>query len=252
MKLTEHSDSSLSNISVTADLAVLCQVRADIYAVLARGYLNEVTPEYLEDLKTILPILLQVSQVTANQALIDGVRGLKELVDATGNQDEFLEDLSRAYATLFLVGRKEVTVNPCESVYISPEHLIMQDQRDQVMAFYACFGMGVVDTFNAPEDHISAELSFMSSMSSKSAEALRNSGTALTSRLLEAQLEFMQKHLLRWIEALVGDVKALSGDGFYYCLAAATLGFVHDDYASLHELICMVNEVERTNETINE
>lgn len=238
LKSTDYRDSS-SSIAVVAraDWIDICRVRAGIYAVLSRGYLNEVTPELLADLKIILPILLQMGQITDNQPFVYGVSGLKILLDDVGNQDDFLENLSRAYTTLFLVGRKEVTVNPYESVYVSDERLIMQEQRDQVMEFYDRFGMGVIDTFNAPEDHVSAELSFMSSMSLKMAEDLDNGNTNVALRLLEAQLDFIKEHMLRWFPAMSNDIRRVCSEGFYFHLANVTHDFVRNDFAFLQQFI---------------
>lgn len=221
----------------TTRLVRICRVRSEIYAVLARGYLGDAGIDYMTSLKTILPVLISISHVTENEAFMSGVNDLNYLLSMAKNEAEFAESVSCQYATIFLVGHRDKTVNPCESVFLSDERLIMQEQRDQVMEFYARFGMGVAGGFTEPEDHISAELSFISSLSFQTAEALCRNDLSEAKSLLQSQIEFMDKHLLLWIAQLCRDIRQADGEGLYHYLADVTYGYVQNDYQSLCNLV---------------
>ena len=56
---------------------------------------------------------------------------------------------------------REQVAFPYESVYTSPEHLLMQDARDEVLAAYRAAKVVLVDEACEPEDHLAFELEFM-------------------------------------------------------------------------------------------
>jgi len=96
---------------------------------------------------------------------IVGVENLEKYINGITDIDEEIEEKARRFCTLFLnVSPNDVVkhVHPFASVYLSPERLVMQEQRDEALEFYARFGLGVDENFKEPEDHVAAELSFLS------------------------------------------------------------------------------------------
>ena len=221
------------------------RLRGDIYAFLSRGYKKEVDEGYLKDIKEIVPAFERLSIDTEDEVFTNGVVCLKDFVASLEGREDVLEDLNRRYTTLFLgVGYRDSVehVNPFESVYLSPERLVMQEQRDEVMEFYARFGMGVSDDFKEPEDHMAAELSFIGRLCELALDDLNNDDIKNALEKLRAQKEFMFGHLLRWVHLLCSDLREAAKDGFYKCLADITMGYARLDIKFLEGLIEMVEE----------
>jgi len=88
--------------------------------------------------------------------------GLDDFIKSIKDKDlkEVEQDLAVEYAGLFL-NMRLVSVAPFESVYTSPEHLLMQEARDEVLSEYRREGLDKVKDFKEPEDHIALELGFM-------------------------------------------------------------------------------------------
>ncbi len=84
------------------------------------------------------------------------------------------QDLAVDYARVFLAAGvyEGDTAVPYESVYTSPEGIMMQDSRDEVVRIYAENGLVIPRELNVPEDHLAFELEFMSRVSGRIAEAL--------------------------------------------------------------------------------
>ena len=230
---------------VEHDINEIIRVRGDIYAFLSRGFKKEVDEEYLKDIEEIIPAFEMLSKDSEDEVLNNGVQRLKEFAVTMQDRTEALEELNRRYTTLFLgVGYKDTVehVNPFESVYLSPEHLVMQEQRDEVVEFYARFGMGVSDDFKEPEDHICAELSFISGMCRLVLDDFSKGDMKEAAEKLKAQREFMYGHLLRWVHLLCKDLREAAKDGFYNSLADITMGFVRLDIKFLEGMIETLEE----------
>ena len=235
-----------SHQEVEHNLNEAIRVRGDIYAFLSRGYKREADEEYLKNIEEIVPAFERLSTDSEDEVLNDGVECLKEFAESIKDRTETLEELNRRFTTLFMgVGYKDTVdhVNPFESVYLSPEHLVMQEQRDEVVEFYARFGMGVnKEDFKEPEDHICAELSFISGMSNLTLKDLSEGDTQEAVEKLKAQKEFMYGHLLRWVHLLCKDLREAAKDGFYKSLADITMGYVRLDIKFIEGMIDMMEE----------
>ena len=77
------------------------------------------------------------------------------------------QDLAVDYARVFLAAGvyEGETAVPYESVYTSPEGILMQDSRDEVVRAYRRWGLAIPRDLNVPEDHLAFELEFMGRLS---------------------------------------------------------------------------------------
>lgn len=220
---------------IQIDLDAVVQAHFDIYALLARGFSLEPDAQYLDELARVLPWLQQVSEAFDDELLSAGVKGLQSMLSQP-DRDKLIQDLQRQYASIFLTGVRGMSVNPCESVYLSVERLVMQEQRDESLEFYARFGMGVSEEFKEPEDHIGAQLSFMSGLSMRALSAMRSSGDEAAEHFISGQAEFIRLHLIKWLPLLHQDIHKIPASGFYADMISITYGFVRKDLEYLEEL----------------
>lgn len=132
---------------------------------------------------------------------------------------------------------REQVAFPYESVYTSPEHLLMQDARDEVLAAYRAAKVVLVDEACEPEDHLAFELEFMQLLGERAAEALEAGDDGSCANLLEARRAFLEEHLLNWVPDFADDVQRVARTGFYRALADIVLGVLETDQAFLEDVL---------------
>lgn len=214
----------------------LAENRENIYGLLARLYRAEVDQGLLDDLGR-----LSFPRPTAGrdvpQAWAEGLGLLAAWLEGRG--PGAVKELAVDYARVFLGagisdGRAAF---PYESVYTSPERLIMQDARDQVAALYRERGLGVAEGSNEPEDHLAFELEFMAYLCRKGRLAVQEGREAEADALVAGQRAFIEAHLLNWIPAFCADVEQYAETDFYRAVAKMTAGFAELDARLLADLV---------------
>lgn len=146
--------------------------------------------------------------------------------DVQGPERDALTELAADYAKVFLAaGSNQGTAAvPYESVYTSPERIVMQEAWEQVRAVYRAHGLVLGD---APsdylEDHMACELEYMAWLCGEG--------------LLEDQLDFLRNHLLAWAPDLCADILNYAGTPLYRAVGRRTLEFLRADAEILPELI---------------
>ena len=152
-----------------------------------------------------------------------------ELADRDAADDETLRiDLAADYNRLFL-GMGPHPVPPYESVYTSPEGLLMQDARDEVLAAYRAQGLDAPDDFGLPEDHLALECAFVGELAERAARASEQGDEAAAAELAAFQRAFVNDHLGAWVPAFCDDVEGGARTSFYRGLAALTRQQVEAD-----------------------
>jgi len=201
----------------------ILQSRASTYSFLSAVYREELTSAMLSEL------VQQMAGEAEGESESEGYRILRQYAASVDPQDLGREttDLAAEYAALFL-NMSENPVFPFESVYTSPERLLMQEAWDQVVGEYRQEGLDRVGEFREPEDHVAIELEFMGYLCQKAADAVKAGDTATAKKYLAKQQEFLQKHLLVWVPQLCKDIQHVTRTGFYKGIALIT-----DEYLSM-------------------
>ncbi|MBL6983284.1 MAG: molecular chaperone TorD family protein [Anaerolineales bacterium] len=143
--------------------------------------------------------------------------------NSAGISDESFDEWRSDYTSLF-VGVGEVLAPPWESVYFSEERLVFQEQTLQVREWYRRFGVEPEKLHKEPDDHIGLELTFVSYLSKLALQALEDQDEEKYEKLLDAQRQFISKHLLRWGTQWCNLVGEHARTDFYKGLAFLTRG----------------------------
>jgi TorA maturation chaperone TorD len=164
-------------------------------------------------------------------------RALQELVQftdsiPTSNLSELHIKLSADYARLFLSLNK-FPAHPSESVY--REGFLMQNSRDEVLRTYWNHGIDKKTDYTEPEDHLAIELSFMAYLAEQAHEALSKKEDTVAIGYIRAQVEFLEKHLLKWVPQLVKDILRTGQTPFYKSLAVLTQDFLEIDLVATRD-----------------
>ena len=213
-------------------LAEALRQQSAAYGFVARLLRTEVDDEALGRLRA-----MRFPAASGNDHLDAGYRGLCAYLNAGGERQH--GDLAVDFLRTFIgvTQDREQVAFPYESVYTSPEHLLMQDARDEVLAAYRAAKVVLVDEACEPEDHLAFELEFMQLLGERAAEALEAGDDGSCANLLEARRAFLEEHLLNWVPDFADDVQRVARTGFYRALADIVLGVLETDQAFLEDVL---------------
>ena len=196
----------------TGEALANVEARAVTYSFLSGMFLREVSQDFLERLAAEPPHL--------GGELEGFAVGL-----ATADLSTVRRDAAAEFAAL-LLGMSADPVHPYESVYTSPERLMMQDARDEVLALYRSQGLGRVGDLNIPEDHAGIELEFMARLCRKELDAMTGGDEGAVWDVRRTQQTFVRDHLLVWMPRMCDDLEARAKSGLYRGLAQMTRRFL--------------------------
>lgn len=209
----------------TNELSTLMNDRMLAYCFLARAYRTAPDASFVEALRL---------GRTASQPDGDPLASFFSELTETSNEQVHI-DLAADYNRLFL-GMGPYPVAPFESVFTSPNGLLMQDARDDVVAVFHSEGFAVDPQFNLPEDHLSLELEFMSLMAGRTQEALRTGNKTETTRLIVTQRVFLEDHLCRWIPDFCEKLATHARTEFFRGIASMTCNQIQTDQILLTQI----------------
>jgi TorA maturation chaperone TorD len=223
-----------------AEIGDTCQGRKTVYAFLSSMYAREVTKEIIAELQSRAGALssLEPLKELGNAKLNEGLERLgRYLKDSTGRDIEQVRlELAVEYAGLFL-SVWGTPAHPSESAYATGGRLVMQKERDQVLAMYRSVGMDKAKDFTEPEDHIAVELQFMSFLADETAKAAGAGDRQKVRELLDLQDVFLEKHLGSWLGHLASDVMKQGRVDFYRGISLIADGFVEEDRKVIKEFL---------------
>ncbi len=124
-----------------------------------------------------------------------------------------------------------------ESVYLSDNHVIMQEQRDQVVDVYRLYKLAVdKGSFDWPEDHISMEMMFMAHLCKIEADLCRcvldqgsserESASDRADAVRKAEKAFFADHIDRWVPLFADELSKKAETLFYKGVAEYLEAFV--------------------------
>jgi TorA maturation chaperone TorD len=149
-----------------------------------------------------------------------------------GLTDENFERIQSDYMRLF-IGPAEVLAPPWESVYFNEERLMFQKQTLDVRNWYRKFGLESEKIRQEPDDHIGLELIFLSNLASLAIQSLTAQDEHRFEELMDAQREFIRKHLGIWVLTWCGLVERNAQTNFYKGLSH----LIHGAMNELSELL---------------
>jgi TorA maturation chaperone TorD len=134
---------------------------------------------------------------------------------------------------VFLFDR-QVRCPPYESAYApAPRMAGKSAELADVAGFYAAFGLTPALARPDMEDHIAAELEFMSALALKEAYAAAEEDADGLAVTRAAQVTFLTDHLGRWAEAFGGSLHAATPVPFYAAAARLLAAWVLAEVAAL-------------------
>jgi len=191
------------------------QARSNIYALLSRILLQELDETLLETIKNDAQIL-------------EFFPNLKkwELLSTLKNSDLLGEHLNPDFVNLTVLH-----LVPYETFYTRDDQKIETGGANPVTDMYSAYDF-IVDYEIArvvSSDHIGVELEFMHHLCEAQLKAMKEGDDEAVKHLLEAQHQFLNKHLLQWAPMFLINMKYESRTPLYYDAAEMALEFILSD-----------------------
>lgn len=214
------------------DIRQAMETRASMYNLLSRLYQKEADKALLDEM-----CAMRMPVSTGNPHADAGYKLLARYLNGRWERTE--EELRIDYFRVFLgngVNGNDAAY-PFESVHTSPDRIMMQDARDEVLALYRSEGLDKDPTWKDGEDHVALELAFERHLCGRCIERIDARDAAGAVALIRAQYNFLIDHLNNWTPMLLEDVLRFSKTDFYRGVAELTAGFLENDEVFLESLL---------------
>ncbi|MBZ0156576.1 MAG: molecular chaperone TorD family protein [Alphaproteobacteria bacterium] len=134
---------------------------------------------------------------------------------------EDLESIEFEYNRLF-VGPTRLVAPPYESVYRTEHRVVMGDTTLAVRNAYHEIGFRITRETREPDDHIAAELAYLSFLQSRCLQAIEREEMHEIRRLIRAEQAFLHEHLLTWVAEFCRMIQEGTRSAFFKALAGVT------------------------------
>lgn len=210
--------------------------RRFLYTLFGRAFGDAPTEEFLE--------LLAGDHV--RQALAcasqegEQVAGVLTELSAEGGTSPSIPVLDVAldeYTYLF-VGPAKPPAPPWESVYVNGEPLLLQESTLDVRQRYRAAGYLPAGYPHVADDHLAIELNFLAAVAGSACEAFNTEGLTDVETLLTSQAEFLDAHVLTWVDVFARRLGVQQHTGsFYPNLARLVAAFCADDRRAIDYML---------------
>ncbi|SDB84130.1 Tat proofreading chaperone TorD [Sanguibacter gelidistatuariae] len=204
-----------------AELARHLDRMAAAFTTLSRVLLVPPAPEVLDQLRDA-DLLSQWPALPSPESR-DGINQLLESAQA----GEDARDVRRDFNQLF-VGPERMTAPPYESVHLSEDKLVFEQETFLVRAAYAAFGLAAPRLNQEPDDHIGLEMGFVAELCVRGLDALDGADELELRRVLAGVATFLDDHLLAWGPQCLTLVMGEATTCFYRGVGSLGLGLLDD------------------------
>ena len=116
-------------------------------------------------------------------------------------------------------------VHPWESPYTGKESVVFQESTLDVRSFYHAAGFKLRAEKRFPDDHIAAMMDYLGALSQRAYEAFADGRDDEAARTLATQRQFVDRHLLNWVDQFAAKVIEHDAQGCYGVLAGGMAAF---------------------------
>lgn len=126
---------------------------------------------------------------------------------------ELLDELAADFAAIYLTGAHGAS--PCESYWLSDDHLVCQEAMFELRKLYAASGLKAPDWRKRADDHLVFQLQYLG-------QRLQVAAAADDWRAIAG---FLDHHLLRWLPDFARRVATRADTAFHAALALLSLSW---------------------------
>lgn len=197
------------------------KARVNIYALLSRILMQELDVDLLKMIKK-------------DENILDFFPTLKEWAPLKEVKEE---KLLEEYLNPDFVNLSILHLIPYESFYVREDQMIETGGANPVTDMYSAYNF-MVDyeaSRTVSSDHIGIEFEFMHHLCLAESKALQEGEMNSVNEIRAVELEFLQKHLVKWAPLYLINMKYEARTPLYYDAADMALEFLLSDHEYLVE-----------------
>ncbi|WP_070967583.1 molecular chaperone TorD [Vibrio sonorensis] len=213
------------------ELKAFNEKRAEIYWWLSSVFARELTEADLEQYQSA-EIRSFLSGLGENPSLKPATDKLVDALNRLNDRQDAQLELAADFCDLFLKSDKESAL-PYASMYVGESGLLNDKPAKEMESILEQHGIAVDKQLNEPADHIAIQLDFLGNLiiRSNELEQERHMEDAFAE-----QHEFIEQHLLNWLEPFTQKCTKLDEFGFYAAMVELTAAFLAlDDHYLIGE-----------------
>lgn len=215
------------------DMIEALEGRAAFYDLLAALYYKPLTEEQID----AIAALDLGAYADVNECFADGLNDIARTLGkrTTATRQELAVDFTGAFAgTSSWEGKSAV---PYESVFTSAEGLLFQESYHEVYRLFRQNRVERAAGYDFPDDHLSFMCEFLSILSARAIEALREGKKDEALEQIELSRAFLQDHILSWFDAFEELALRMLSTRFYRGVLKVSRGFFQLDLEVTADLI---------------
>lgn len=153
--------------------------------------------------------------------------------------EETLDELKDEY-TYLMIGPGQMPAPPWESVYLSDEPVLFQENTLKVRKAYLKYDFLPANYPREADDHLALELDFMANLSFKTENLFKGRKLPEVKKLLTDQKNFLDEHLGFWIGKFAEKIQNSKTHYFYPQMALLTEHLFTIDRKLIDELLTVL------------
>lgn len=207
------------------ELKKLAEARSRSWWFLSRFYLERPKADFLSELREVLSEVPPAEDDPAH-ALLESLAADPEV-----HSERLLLEFTRLFR-----GIKENYGPPPPFECLYRGYPMMGEPALAVIGHYREAGFDEVAPEVGPQDHLGAELRFLSFLCYREMEAWADDDSAAARERIGQEWAFLDQHLLSWVPEYTERISRESREPFYKAAVALTRALVLEDRALLDEL----------------
>ncbi|MDR1082790.1 MAG: molecular chaperone TorD family protein [Coriobacteriales bacterium] len=225
--------------NATDSLASVLAGRADSYRMFSRMFLKPLSEADIEEFAAI--DYGSIAEALSDTPLL--AEGFKDMGSVlrkrhSGTRQQLSTDFTMCFDGITAID-EQVAV-PYASVFLGESALLYQEPRQKVYELFQAESISLKTDVKLPEDHLSFELEFLAVLSDRIATALEHNNQDEALRNLELSREFINEHILSWLDLLRERAEKILKTRFYRGALKATRGYLELDLKTIEDLIEVV------------
>lgn len=172
---------------------------------------------------------------------------IKQLEKIKDYKSEEWIELQDEYSALF-DGVRGIDLPLWESAYKGSENILLDENTFEVEQYYKEWGIGVTKDIKQPCDHIGLELSFLAWINKSMLKTLKENNIDEFKNFIEAQLEFLNKHVLTFLSSFCERLREKTCHDFYKNMSYYLLDYVCNEI----NLLTDMKHIEQLNNNVTD
>ncbi len=165
---------------------------------------------------------------------------LEKLKSKVENEPENITEALKSEYTYYFIGPHKLPAPPWESVYRNKERKLFQESTLEVRHAYLEYEFLPANYPHEADDHLALELDFMYHLAELAQREFEQGNTETVKKVLTDQQNFLQKHMLQWVDEFAKLMQNGNRTEFYPHMSALLSKMIHLDAEVIEEIISSI------------